>query len=109
MSSLSATLPPSLHLDIELDAGDLWGAIEWTLATARRTGLMLKQLDLAAASRLGESHLRLEVTASEATLLPLFVKRLENGVDVRAVHCAGRPVPAQDEQVDAYAALEPAI
>lgn len=88
-----------LNLDVTLDDADLWGAIEWTLATARRTGLSLDRLDLAADTAAPGRLLKLRVGAPDNSLLNLFVKRLQNGIDVRDVRCADRsaaprPLPA---------------
>ncbi len=84
MSAQSST--PALKLALLLDQQDLIGAIEWTLATARRTGLGLAAMTLVPSALPGAGQwLRLSVTAEEPALFPLLVKRLENGVDVREV------------------------
>ncbi len=78
--------PPALQLALLLDPHDLIGAIEWTLATARRTGLGLAAMTLVPSALPGAGQwLRLSVTAEEPALFSLLVKRLENGVDVREV------------------------
>lgn len=84
MSAQSST--PALQLALLLDQQDLIGAIEWTLATARRTGLGLAAMTLVPSALPGAGQwLRLSVTAEEPALFPLLVKRLANGVDVREV------------------------
>ncbi|MCG5258886.1 hypothetical protein EM868_04440 [Cupriavidus gilardii] len=84
---MSAQTPTSaLQLALLLDQHDLIGAIEWTLATARRTGLGLDAMTLVPGTLpCAGQWLRLSVTADEPALFPLLVKRLENGVDVREV------------------------
>ncbi|WP_420995397.1 hypothetical protein ACKI2N_027810 [Cupriavidus sp. 30B13] len=73
---------PTLNLALRLDRGDVFGAIEWTLANARRTGLTLAGMDFDAAAPWA---LTLSVAAADADLLALFVRRLGNGVDVLEV------------------------
>lgn len=84
---MSAQAPTAaLQLALLLDQHDLIGAIEWTLATARRTGLGLDAMTLVPGTLPGAGQwLRLSVTADEPALFPLLVKRLGNGVDVREV------------------------
>ena len=77
-----ATSDPTLRLDFRLNDDDLLGAMEWVLANARRTGLSLQQLRFDASAR----HLvNATLTAADADLLHLFVRRLGNGMDVEIV------------------------
>lgn len=101
------TPPPArpeamLNLDVTLDDADLWGAIEWTLAIARRTGLSLDRLDLATDTATPGRLLKLRVGAADDSLLCLFVKRLQNGVDVRDVSCDNRSDTQRSAQVAAH-------
>ncbi|MGO4326522.1 hypothetical protein AB4Z48_28880 [Cupriavidus sp. 2TAF22] len=73
---------PTLNLALRLDRSDVFGTIEWTLANARRTGLTLAGMDFDPAA---PYPLALSVAAEDADLLSLFVRRLENGVDVLEV------------------------
>lgn len=73
---------PTLHLTLRCTGSDLFGALEWALANARRTGLSLHSL------RVGQdaaTPIRLSVCAEEADLLGLFVRRLENGMDLEVL------------------------
>ncbi|MDR3380231.1 hypothetical protein [Cupriavidus basilensis] len=73
----------TLNLALRLDRTDLFGAVEWTLANARRTGLHL--IDLCFGQAAAPYQLTLSVGADDADRLDLFVRRLENGVDVLEV------------------------
>ncbi|WER48538.1 AsnC family transcriptional regulator [Cupriavidus sp. WKF15] len=76
---MPATSHPTLRLDFRLADDDLLGAMEWVLANARRTGLALQQMRFDASAR----HLvNATLTAADADLLHLFVRRLSNGMDV---------------------------
>lgn len=109
MSAQAST--PALQLALLLDQHDLIGAIEWTLATARRTGLRLAAMTLAPSALPGQ-WLRLSVTAEEPALFSLLVKRLENGVDVREVtvveESAGQPEATTARRRDTASAAAPA-
>jgi len=95
MSAQAST--PALQLALLLDQHDLIGAIEWTLATARRTGLGLAAMTLMPTALPGAGQwLRLSVTAQEPALFSLLVKRLENGVDVREVTIVEESAGQQD-------------
>ncbi|WP_196812883.1 hypothetical protein [Cupriavidus sp. WS] len=101
--SSPAMLPmPTLNLALRLDRGDVFGAIEWTLANARRTGLTLAGMDFDAAAPWA---LTLSVAAADADLLDLFVRRLGNGVDVLEVREVAAHAPAT---APALAAAAPA-
>ncbi|EHP44509.1 hypothetical protein OR16_02430 [Cupriavidus basilensis OR16] len=80
---LAANTMSTLHLALRLDRTDLFGAVEWTLANARRTGLHL--IDLCFGPAAAPYQLTLSVGAEDADRLDLFVRRLENGVDVLEV------------------------
>ncbi|CAN7551840.1 AsnC family transcriptional regulator [Cupriavidus necator] len=73
----AATLP-TLRLSLRLETADLFGAMEWVLANARRTGLAPAQLSFDAATQV----LHATLTAEDAGLLWLFLRRLDNGFDV---------------------------
>ncbi|MDF3885781.1 hypothetical protein [Cupriavidus basilensis] len=79
-SPTGADAMPTLNLAVQLERSDLFSAIEWTLANARRTGLRL--LDMRFGHAAAPHQLTLSVAAGDANLLDLFVKRLENGADV---------------------------
>jgi hypothetical protein len=93
-----------LHLAVKLDATDLYGVIEWTLANARRTGVSLQHLHVpgpalpqppTSGQRRDSAWLWLSVGATEPGLLTLFRHRLEGGFDVLHVEQlaeAGQPV-----------------
>jgi hypothetical protein len=93
-----------LHLAVKLDATDLYGVIEWTLANARRTGVSLQYLHVpvpplpqspASGQRRDSAWLWLSVGAAEPGRLTLFRHRLEGGFDVLHVEQlaeAGQPV-----------------
>lgn len=99
MSAQAST--PVLQLALLLDQHDLIGTIEWTLATARRTGLGLAAMTLVPGTLPGTGQwLRVTVTAEEPALFSLLVKRLENGVDVREVAVVEDPA-AQPEATTA--------
>jgi hypothetical protein len=70
---------PTLRLSLRLDTADLFGAMERVLANARRTGLAPQQLRFDAGQQ-GVMHATL--TAQDAGLLWLFLRRLDNGVDM---------------------------
>ncbi len=111
MSAQAST--PALQLALLLDQHDLIGAIEWTLATARRTGLGLAAMTLVPSALPGAGQwLRLSVTAEEPALFSLLVKRLENGVDVREVavveESLGQPEPTAARRRDTANAASPA-
>jgi hypothetical protein len=77
---------PCLRVALRLDHADLFGTLEWVLATARRTGLTLDHLHLPDGQPGGTPRwLHLAATASEADRLDLFMRRVENGVDVLEV------------------------
>ncbi|KJK20983.1 hypothetical protein UB46_29970 [Burkholderiaceae bacterium 16] len=88
---------PTLNLAVQLERSDLFSAIEWTLANARRTGLRL--LDMRFGHAAAPHQLTLSVAAGDANLLDLFVKRLENGADVldvlEVLEVPDVPVPAK--------------
>ncbi len=76
---MPATTLPSLRLALRLESADLFGAMEWVLANARRTGLAPAQLSFDAAR---QAVLHATLTAEDAGLLWLFLRRLDNGFDV---------------------------
>jgi hypothetical protein len=103
-------LQPCLRLALRLDPADLFGTLEWVLATARRTGLTLAHLHLPDSQSGGTPRwLRLAATASEADRLDLFMRRVENGVDVLEVVTLDGTDPEEAKQADGvvpdYAAL----
>ncbi|KWR90525.1 hypothetical protein [Cupriavidus sp. IDO] len=71
---------PTLQLALRLDDADVFGAMEWVLANARRTGLTLQQLGFNAGTQAN-----LTVSAPDTDLLQLFVRRLDNGMDVEVL------------------------
>ncbi|MGY8524665.1 AsnC family transcriptional regulator [Paracidovorax citrulli] len=80
-----------LRASVLIDAGDVFGAIEWILATARRTGLALQSMVLDEGdTQAPMRQLDLKANAGTAELLDLFLHRLRNGVDVRGVQVHGR-------------------
>ena len=79
---MPATTRPTLQLDFRLSDDDLLGAMEWVLANARRTGLSLQQLQFDASAR---HRVNATLTAADADLLHLFVRRLGNGMDVEVL------------------------
>lgn len=90
---------PALQLDLRLDGTDTFGALEWVLASARRTGLSLQQIHMQGRTA------RLVTEAPDADLLELFLRRVEQGVDmavVDAVIDAG--IDAVSEEKEALAA-----
>ncbi|NOV22645.1 AsnC family transcriptional regulator [Cupriavidus necator] len=89
---------PTLRLSLRLDPADLFGAMEWVLANGRRTGLAPQQLDFEAAP---QPVLHATLTANDAGLLWLFLRRLDNGFDVELL-------VADVEDPDDDAAAEPA-
>ncbi|WP_432260736.1 AsnC family transcriptional regulator [Cupriavidus sp. TMH.W2] len=76
---MPATALPTLRLSLRLETADLFGAMEWVLANARRTGLAPAQLSFDAAQ---QAVLHATLTANDAGLLWLFLRRLDNGFDV---------------------------
>ncbi|MDF3833117.1 hypothetical protein P3W85_09160 [Cupriavidus basilensis] len=90
--SASDTMP-TLNLALRLERNDLFGAIEWTLANARRTGLTL--IDLCFGQAAAPHQLTLSVGADNADLLPLFLRRMENGADVLEIFEIAAPADAQ--------------
>ncbi|PWK35173.1 hypothetical protein C7418_2386 [Cupriavidus plantarum] len=75
--AMSAALSlPTLQLDLRLDGTDTFGTLEWVLASARRTGLSLQQMHMQGRTA------RLVTEAPEAGLLQLFLRRVEQGVDL---------------------------
>ncbi|RDK10391.1 AsnC family transcriptional regulator [Cupriavidus lacunae] len=76
---MPATALPTLRLSLRLETADLFGAMEWVLANARRTGLAPAQLSFDAAQ---QAVLHATLTAEDAGLLWLFLRRLDNGFDV---------------------------
>lgn len=84
-ASFPASSLPALHLSLRLDPADLFGTLEWVLATARRTGLALSQLHLPDSEPGTPRWVRLSATAQECDRLDLFLRRVENGVDVLEV------------------------
>ncbi|SOY65161.1 AsnC family transcriptional regulator [Cupriavidus taiwanensis] len=70
---------PTVRLSLRLAPADLFGAMEWVLANARRTGLAPQQLSFDAAP---QAVLHATLTAGDAGLLWLFLRRLDNGFDV---------------------------
>ncbi|SPS00309.1 AsnC family transcriptional regulator [Cupriavidus taiwanensis] len=77
---MPATRPlPTLRLSLRLAPADLFGAMEWVLANARRTGLAPRQLSFDAAA---QAVMHATLTADDAGPLWLFLRRLDNGFDV---------------------------
>lgn len=77
---MPATRPlPTLRLSLRLAPADLFGAMEWVLANARRTGLAPQQMRFDAAP---QPVMHATLTADDAGLLWLFLRRLDNGFDV---------------------------
>ncbi|WP_354684364.1 AsnC family transcriptional regulator [Cupriavidus necator] len=76
---MPATALPTLRLSLRLDTADLFGAMEWVLANARRTGLAPAQLGFDASR---QAVLHATMTADDVNLLWLFLRRLDNGCDV---------------------------
>ncbi|UDM53043.1 AsnC family transcriptional regulator [Cupriavidus sp. MP-37] len=77
---MPATRPlPTLRLSLRLAPADLFGAMEWVLANARRTGLAPQQMRFDAAP---QALMHVTLTADDAGLLWLFLRRLDNGFDV---------------------------
>ncbi|QYY28687.1 MULTISPECIES: hypothetical protein [Cupriavidus] len=96
---------PTLQLDLRLAATDLFGAMEWVLANARRTGLALQQLRFDATAR---HRVSATLTAADTDLLHLFVRRLGNGADVEVL-MADFGDDDLDEAVDKSAPALPAF
>lgn len=93
----------SLQLSLRLDPADVFGALEWVLANARRTGVALHDLSVATAAR---PLARLTVTAAEPDLLHLFARRLGNGIDVEVLDADFSDI--SDNVAPALAGLAPA-
>ncbi|EKZ97047.1 AsnC family transcriptional regulator [Cupriavidus metallidurans] len=73
---------PTLQLALRLDRADVFGSLEWVLASARRTGLSLRQLQVDS-ERGHMANLCCEAPAAD--LLHLFVRRVGYGVEVEVV------------------------
>ncbi|KUE90130.1 AsnC family transcriptional regulator [Cupriavidus necator] len=95
---MPATTLPTLHLSLRLETADLFGAMEWVLANARRTGLAPAQLSFDAAR---QAVLHATLTAQDAGQLWLFLRRLDNGFDVELLF-------ADVDDPDSDAVAEPA-
>ncbi|WP_427306324.1 AsnC family transcriptional regulator [Cupriavidus sp. H39] len=102
---------PTLRLSLRLDPADLFGAMEWVLANARRTGLAPQKLDFDDAP---QPVLHATLTANDAGLLWLFLRRLDNGFDVELLvadvedpddDTAAEPAPRAATRRDSAAAL----
>ncbi|NUO86940.1 MAG: AsnC family transcriptional regulator [Cupriavidus sp.] len=89
---------PTLRLSLRLASADLFGALEWVLANARRTGLAPQQLSFDAAP---QAVMHATLTADDAGLLWLFLRRLDNGLDVELLN-------AEVEDPDDHTVAEPA-
>ncbi|WP_455287877.1 AsnC family transcriptional regulator [Cupriavidus necator] len=76
---MPAATAPTLRLSLRLNTADLFGAMEWVLANARRTGLAPAQFSFDANH---QPVLHATLTAGDANLLWLFLRRLDNGFDV---------------------------
>ncbi|MNN04446.1 hypothetical protein D3C81_1171720 [compost metagenome] len=81
---MPATVLPTLRLSLQLDGTDPFGAMEWVFASARRTGLAPEQLRFGSARFESASQpvLHATLTAADASLLALFLRRLESGIDM---------------------------
>ncbi|WP_444634547.1 AsnC family transcriptional regulator [Cupriavidus oxalaticus] len=81
---MPATRLPTLRLSLQLDGTDAFGAMEWVFASARRTGLAPEQLrfDSASFQPASQPVLHATLTAADASLLWLFLRRLESGIDM---------------------------
>lgn len=95
---MPATSLPTLRLSLRLDTADLFGAMEWVLANARRTGLAPAQLSFDTGQ---QPVLHATLTAGDAGLLWLFLRRLDNGFDVELLF-------ADVDDPDGDAVAEPA-
>jgi len=73
---------PTLQIALRLAGTDLFGAMEWVLASARRTGLTLRQLNFDTAAN---QRVLATMSAGDSDLLHLFVRRLGNGIDVQVL------------------------
>ncbi|WP_439686040.1 AsnC family transcriptional regulator [Cupriavidus oxalaticus] len=102
---MPATVPPTLRLSLQLDGTDPFGAMEWVFASARRTGLMPEQLrfDSTGFESSSQPVLHATLTAADASLLWLFLRRLESGIDMAVL---GADV--DDPDGEAQNALAPA-
>ncbi len=69
---------PTVQLALRLDRADVFGSLEWVLANARRTGLSLRQLNIAEPGH----AVSLCCSAPTSDLLHLFVRRVGYGVEV---------------------------
>ncbi|MBY4897902.1 hypothetical protein [Cupriavidus sp. AU9028] len=84
-----------LRASVWIDASEVFGAMEWILANARRTGLVLQSLRLDEGdARASMRQLELKAGAGTAERLDLFLHRLRNGVDIRGVQVHGHDVSA---------------
>ncbi|BDB27681.1 AsnC family transcriptional regulator [Cupriavidus sp. P-10] len=81
---MPATVLPTLRLSLQLDSTDPFGAMEWVFASARRTGLAPEQLrfDSPRFHTASKPVLHATLTAADASLLWLFLRRLESGIDM---------------------------
>lgn len=81
---MPATTLPTLRLSLQLDGTDPFGAMEWVFACARRTGLSPGQLrfDSPRLDMASQPVLHATLTAADASLLWLFLRRLEGGIDM---------------------------
>ncbi|MBP0619596.1 AsnC family transcriptional regulator [Cupriavidus consociatus] len=81
---MPATRVPTLRLSLQLEGTDPFGAMEWVFASARRTGLAPAQLrfDQARVKSASQPVLHATLTAADASLLWLFLRRLESGIDM---------------------------
>lgn len=83
----SGAATPTLSLALLLAACEPFGAIEWVLSNARRTGVELGHLEFSPGhSATSLASLRMTVSADTVDRLSLFRLRLENGVDIAEVH-----------------------
>jgi hypothetical protein len=95
---MPATTLPTLRLSLRLATTDLFGAMEWVLANARRTGLAPARFSFDAGQ---QPLLHATLTAVDAGLLWVFLRRLDNGFDVELLF-------ADVEDPDSDAVAEPA-
>lgn len=102
---MPATVLPTLRLSLQLDGTDPFGAMEWVFASARRTGLAPEQLrfDSTRFESVSQPVLHATLTAADASLLWLFLRRLESGIDMAVLgadvddpdsEAQGEPAPA---------------
>ncbi|MFJ4292576.1 AsnC family transcriptional regulator [Cupriavidus sp. NPDC089707] len=107
---MPATVLPTLRLSLQLDGTDPFGAMEWVFASARRTGLAPEQLrfDATRAEPASKPVLHATLTAADASLLWLFLRRLESGIDM-AVLGADIDDPDDEAQSELTPGLRAAI